>query len=72
MNADDMPGLRSAVLVFSQSVAALIEMEGMKALNAERDRRGHTPGYNEAAFAALIDRYSLGWNAVVTTLNGGV
>ena len=61
--------MRQVALVISQSVAAQIRLAGMLALNSERERRGETLAYDEAAFEAVIQEFGLGWNTVVTTLN---
>lgn len=59
-----------AAFIISQAAAAQIEMESMKAANADRERRGEVQAYAENDFLALIDRYGLGSNCVVRWLNG--
>lgn len=59
-----------ATYVRSQVTAAQIEMETMKAANEERKDQGHAQAYGEEAFTALIDKYGLGSNTVVTELQG--
>lgn len=58
----------NAAFVFSQTACALIEMEAMKAANAERESQGYSLAYDEEAFLALIDRYAIHHNAVLTQL----
>jgi len=71
MNSYDVLTMRQVAFVFSQCVAALATIEGMKALNAYRERRGESQAYPEAAFLAVIDQYGLGHNDVLTTLRSG-
>ncbi len=68
MNEQDVYKMKQIAYVFSQSVAALAVIEGMKALNADRDRRGETQGYTEESFYAVVDQFGLGHNAVINTL----
>jgi len=62
---------RSVTIVKSQIACAMIEMEAMIAENKEREMRGESLAYNGDAFTALIDKYGLGWNTVVSRLNEG-
>ena len=59
-----------AALIMSQTACMLAEMEGMKALNIERAAAGHSIAYDEEAFCGLPDRYGLGYNAVMSVLQG--
>ena len=45
-----------AALIFKASVAALIELESMKAANRERDGKGMADAYGEDAFLSLQNR----------------
>ncbi len=63
---------RNIAYLQSQTVAAMITLEGMKASNAERARTESAPAYNEAAFFDLIDKYGLHRSAVIATLNQGM
>lgn len=47
---------------FNEAVAALIELEAMKAENSARQYDGMSPAYGEKEFMDLMDRYSLGLN----------
>jgi hypothetical protein len=51
--------------VHSQTACALIELEAMKAENANRAMRGETQAYGEQAFNDLINRYGIHHNAVI-------
>ena len=57
--------------IFSQSVAAMAEIEAMKAANTYREMRGETIAYDEAAFMHVINQYGLGTNAVMKFLQEG-
>ena len=61
---------QKAAYVFAQSVSAMAEIEGMKALNTERDQRGHTLAYDEAAFLEIPNKYGIHHNAVLTLFHG--
>jgi len=50
---------QQAAYVFAQSVAALAEVEGMKAENMIRESQGHSMTYDHGAFLEVIDRYQL-------------
>ena len=69
MNSQQMA---NAAYLFSQSVAALAEIEAMRTLNQDREHRGHAQGYNEEAFVAVIDKFGLGHNAAITALRNGL
>jgi hypothetical protein len=56
---------QKAAYVNAQTACALIEMEGMKALNLERDRRGHSLAYTEEDFLKVIEKYGIHHNAVM-------
>lgn len=50
MNASQF---RAYVLTFTNAVDALIELEGMKAENLNRDHHNQAPAYTEEAFEQL-------------------
>lgn len=56
---------QKAAFIFSQSICALAEIEGMKAENKYRERRGEATAYNEKSFFDVIDKYGIHHNAVV-------
>ena len=56
--------------IFSQSVAAMAEIEAMKAKNTYRKMRGETIAYDENAFMHVIDQYGLGSNTLLMYLQG--
>lgn len=58
---------QQAAYINAQAVAASAELEAMKAANWMREMQGHTIAYGEEAFLALIDKYGLHHNAVLTT-----
>lgn len=55
-----------AAYINAQAAAARIELEAMKAANWMREMQGHTIAYGEEDFLALIDKYGLHHNAVLT------
>lgn len=55
---------QAAAYVFSQSVAALAEIEGMKAENAHQEACGNSVAYGEDAFLAIANRYGVHHNSV--------
>jgi hypothetical protein len=59
-----MTSEQAAAFVFSQSVAAMAEIEGMKVTNAERAAHGHSPAYNEGHFMDVANRYGVSHNSV--------
>ena len=69
MNDYEIRQLKNIAMVNSQCVAAQIEMEAMKALNMEREQRGESLVYGEAAFMKIIDTNALGWNSIIAALN---
>lgn len=69
MNEKDVLMMRQVVFVFSQTVSALIRLEAMKTLNAERFRKGQTEAYTEADFEEIINDFGLGHNNVLNTLD---
>lgn len=62
-----MTSEQAAAYVHAQSVAALAEIEGMKAENADRDRLGLAVAYVHKQFISVIDQYGISHNAVLTT-----
>lgn len=50
----------------SQAVSALIEAMGMVAENKHRLQHGNSQAYGEEAFFALIEKYGLHHNAVLS------
>jgi hypothetical protein len=62
----EMTEEQNAAYVFSQSACALIEAMGMVAENAHRQQCGNSIAYGEEAFNALINKYGIHHNAVVT------
>ena len=57
---------QKAAFINAQAACAMAAIAGMQALNAERQANGYALAYDEAAFAAVPDRYCIGHNAVVT------
>jgi len=60
---------QKAAFIFAQSVAALIELEAMKAANIDRFQAGHTLKYSENAFMNLHEHYLIQHNAVIGFFN---
>ncbi len=63
---------RNTAFVNSQVTCALIELESMKAENASRLIREESLAYGEASICGLIDKYGLGHNVVLNTLNNNM
>jgi hypothetical protein len=57
---------QKAAYVIAQSVAAFAEVAGMIAINSELNRQGHALAYNDMSFYAVIERYGLHSNALIT------
>lgn len=57
--------LRSHAIVVSQAVAAMAEIESMKAANAMAADLGHTIPYSADRFRDVVDEYGIDYNAVV-------
>ena len=62
--------LRNLVYAASQIVCAHAEAMGMAAENYARDLRGEPMLFLHTDFVALIDRYGIGHNAILTTIQG--
>lgn len=58
------------VFLRSQIACAMIQMEGMKAENADRQARGHSVAFTYMAFDSLIDQYGIGANDAIRILRG--
>lgn len=57
---------QQAAYVISQSVSALIEAMGMTAENRHRLSVGNSVAYGEEAFQAVIERYGIQHNAILS------
>ena len=71
MNHEDVRQMRQVAFVMSQVACAYAEIEAMKAENAYREHRGEVIAWDHDAFMAVPDKYGLGHNSALTTLNGG-
>ena len=65
---DDITSLKSIAYINSQVACALIELEGMKALNREREINNQAPAFDRKAFNDLIKQYDIHHNGVITEL----
>jgi hypothetical protein len=54
-----------AIYIQSQIACAMIEIEAMKAENAQRESAGQAISYGYNAFICLIERYGLHHNAIL-------
>lgn len=61
--------IRNAIYAASQIVCAHAEAMGMAAENYARDLKGESIPFMHEDFTKLIDRYGLGHNDILTTLN---
>ncbi len=68
MTEQDVRMMRQVAYVLSQTVAALAQLEGMKALNAERFRHDLAAAYSEADFEHVPVDFGLTHNAVMNIL----
>lgn len=57
---------QKAAYVQAQTMAAYAEIEGMKAVNIERQDHGHSLAYSEGAFLEVIEKYGLHHNTLMT------
>ncbi len=62
--------MRLAAFVIAQAAACSCELEGMKACNWERERKGLAQAYPEEAFQLLPRRYGLDTESAHRTLFG--
>lgn len=56
---------QAAAFVTAQAACANAEVAAMTAANAERIRRGESAAYTDGNFMDVIDRYTIGHNAVL-------
>jgi hypothetical protein len=68
MEDKSVRAFQQAVLVFSQAIAALAEMEAMEAENNACRDKGCAGAYGAAAFFAVPERFGLDRNSVLKTL----
>ena len=61
---------QQAAYVFSQSVCALAEIEGMKADNQYRLGCGHQVAYVDADFERVAGKYGIDHNSVLSLFRG--
>ncbi len=62
---------QKAAYVNAQTALLLVELEGMKALNAYRESRGFAQAYDEKAFEAVGAKFGhLQHNALMGLFNG--
>lgn len=59
----------AASILFANAVAALAEIEGMKALNMQRQVVGSSMAYDDNAFFNVIEKYGIHHNAIYTLYN---
>lgn len=62
-----MTAAQSAAYVTAMSACMLVEMEGMRAENATRERRGEALAYGDDDFAKLLGRYGVDHAGVMKT-----
>jgi hypothetical protein len=61
-----MTSEQSAAYVYANSVAALVELEAMKAANFERQLNNESLAYNENTIAEIIQKYGIHHNAILS------
>lgn len=57
--------LKNHAIVVSQTVAALAEIEAMKAANAMAADLGHTIPYGQESFMDVVGEYGLEYNMII-------
>jgi hypothetical protein len=62
---------QQASYVFAQAVAAMAEIESMKAANWMREMQGHTIAYGEEEFLDVIEKYQISNNAILAMFAAG-
>lgn len=62
--------LKNMIYATSQIVCAHVEAMGMASDNHMRHFKGEMPVYTHCDFVALMDKYGLHHNAILTTLQG--
>lgn len=62
-----MDDAQKAAYVMAQTACMMAEMEAMKAANRARQQNDYSDAYGEEEFLALIDKWGLSHNAVLTT-----
>jgi len=72
MNSYDVQKLVNIAYINTQTTAALVELEMMKAANTLREIQGYTIAYDEVAFYELIEKYQLGHNSVMSNIMSGM
>jgi len=58
---------QKAAYVMAQAACALIEAQGMVAVNKTRELRGESLAYVEEDFMAVINKYGIDHNSVLGT-----
>lgn len=66
---DSMTPEQAAAFIHAQAVAALSEIEAMKAANYTREQQGHTHAYGEDAFRQIQSDYVITHNSVLDVLH---
>ena len=69
MTEQDVLQMRQVALLMAMTTTAQATIEGMKAENAQRERKGEAPMYGEDAFEQVIIHNGLGWNGALSTLD---
>jgi len=67
----DQLSARNVAYVNSQIACAMVELEAMKAENAQRERNGEALAWSYNEFLNLIDKYQMSHNATLANLNAG-
>lgn len=65
-----MSGSERVAFIVSQTACMMAELEGMKAENAFRERRGEAMAYGADAFDGLASAFGLDRNAVISFFQG--
>lgn len=72
MTWQDVQRMNNIAFLQSQIACAQIELAAMNIENEIRLQRGETPAYAEAALMDVINKYGIGHNAALTTLQNNL
>ena len=70
MNQQMVYDMQRVAMAMSNAATAMIELEGMKAENAQRAIEGNSPSYINKDFQDIIENNSLGCNDAHTVIHG--
>ncbi len=72
MDSWDILKLQNLAYVMTQNTSAQVELNAMMVANQERTNRGESVAYGYEQMMAIIDKYQLSHNAMLTNLHRGL